>query len=79
MVIVDIPLLLSKLSLKRAGTVLDMENDRAVMFKQQIPLEFTSSGHYCVDIRDDDYTRKPMKDDTILEIRLLLQNTRYIF
>lgn len=22
------------------------------MFKQSIPLEFTSSGHYCVDIRD---------------------------
>ena len=63
---VDIPLLLSKTSLKKAGTVLDMENDRAVMFKQQIPLEFTSSGHYCVDIRDDDYTRKPMKDDKIL-------------
>lgn len=48
----DIPLLLSKMSLKRAGTILDMENDRVVMFKQQVPLEFTSSGHYCVDIRD---------------------------
>ncbi|XP_024125019.2 uncharacterized protein LOC112144625 [Oryzias melastigma] len=49
----DIPLLLSKMSLKRAGTVLDMENDRVVMFKEQIPLELTSSGHYCVDIRDE--------------------------
>ena len=51
---VDIPLLLSKTSLKRAGTVLDMKNDRAVMFKQPVPLEFTSSGHYCVDISDND-------------------------
>lgn len=50
---VDIPLLLSKMALKRAGTVLDMENDRVVMFKQPVPLELTSSGHYCVDIRDD--------------------------
>lgn len=49
---VDVPLLLSKMSLKRAGTVLDMENDRVVMFKQPVPLELTSSGHYCVDIRD---------------------------
>lgn len=48
----DIPLLLSKMSLKKAGTVLDMENDRVVMFKQPVPLELTSSGHYCVDIRD---------------------------
>jgi len=30
-----------------------MENDRVVMFKQQVPLELTSSGHYCVDIRDE--------------------------
>ncbi|XP_061906336.1 uncharacterized protein LOC133659674 [Entelurus aequoreus] len=62
----DIPLLLSKSSLKKAGTVLDMENDRAVMFKQQIPLEFTSSGHYCVDIRDKNSTTQQMKDDVIL-------------
>ncbi|KAI7800935.1 hypothetical protein IRJ41_015697 [Triplophysa rosa] len=48
----DIPLLLSKTSLKKAGTILDMEKDSAVMFKQSIPLELTSSGHYCVDIRD---------------------------
>lgn len=56
----DIPLLLSKTSLKRAGTVLDMENDSAVLFKQPIPLEFTSLGQYCVDIRDKDTE----KDDT---------------
>jgi len=43
---VDIPLLLSKTSLKRAS--LDMENKRAVMFKQAVSLEFTSSRHYCV-------------------------------
>lgn len=48
----DIPLQLSKTSLKKEGTILDMEKDSAVMFKQSIPLEFTSSGHYCVDIRD---------------------------
>lgn len=47
---VNIPLLLSKTSLKRAGTVLDMENDSAVMFNQPVKLDFTSSGHYCVSI-----------------------------
>ncbi|XDV11978.1 hypothetical protein PO909_000752 [Leuciscus waleckii] len=55
---VDIPLLLSKMSLKRAGTVLDMENDRVVMFKQPVPLELTSSGHYCVDIKDAEMSTK---------------------
>lgn len=58
---VDIPLLLSKSSLKKAGAILDMENDKVVMFKQPVPLEFTSSGHYCVDIRDKD-TRSHIKD-----------------
>lgn len=47
-----IPLLLSKASIKRAGTVLDMENDHVVMFKQPVKLDFTSSGHYCVNIMD---------------------------
>lgn len=47
-----IPLLLSKASMKRAGTVLDMENDKALMFNQPVKLDFTSSGHYCVNIMD---------------------------
>ena len=49
----DIPLLLSKTSLKRAGAVLDIENDKAIMFKQPVKLELTSSGHYCVNLRDE--------------------------
>lgn len=49
-----IPLLLSKASMKRAETVLDMKNDSAVMFKQPVKLDFTSSGHYCVNIMDKD-------------------------
>lgn len=46
----DIPLLLSKATMKRAGTVLDMKNDRAVMFNKPVKLDFKSSGHYCVRI-----------------------------
>ncbi len=40
--------------MKRTGTVLDMENDRAVMFNKSVKLDFTSSGHYCVNIMDKD-------------------------
>ena len=54
---VDIPLLLSKASLKRAGAVLDIEQDKAVMFKRPVKLELTSSGHYCVNIRAEDYLK----------------------
>lgn len=56
----NIPLLLSKASLKRAGTVSDMKNDRAAMFNQPIELDFTSSGHYCVNIMDNESSSKDM-------------------
>ena len=38
----DIPLLLNKDSMKRAGTCLKFENDSVTMFKKKIPLRFTS-------------------------------------
>ena len=50
---VDIPLLLSKESLKRAGTILDLNKDKAIMFAKPVNLNFTSSGHYCIDICKD--------------------------
>ncbi|CAL9707805.1 unnamed protein product [Knipowitschia caucasica] len=62
---VNIPLLLSKTSLKRAGTVLDMEKDSAVMFNQPVKLDFTSSGHYCVNIVDNENSC-PTSADQIL-------------
>lgn len=52
MVDADIPLLLSKTSLKKAGTILDMNSDKAVMFGNPVELQFTSTGHYCIDITD---------------------------
>ena len=46
----DIPLLLSKASLKKAGTVIDLQNDKVMMFNEPIELQFTSTGHYCVNL-----------------------------
>ncbi|XP_077974967.1 uncharacterized protein LOC144430759 [Styela clava] len=46
----NLPLLLSKSTLKRAGTILDMQNDRAVMLKQDLKLHLSTNGHYAVDI-----------------------------
>ena len=60
----DIPLLLSKASLKKANTVIDLQNDTAVMFGEHINLEFTSSGHYCVNILDRHYENNP--DEEVL-------------
>ena len=46
----DLPLLLSKQSMKEAGTKLDFHSDTVNMFGEDIPLRFTSSGHYCIPI-----------------------------
>ena len=46
----DIPLLLSLKSLKGAHVKLDLEQDEAEIFGTKVPLNFTSSGHYCVPV-----------------------------
>ena len=51
----EIPLLLSKDAMKRAGNCLNFEDDTVTMFKK-IPLSCTSSGHYYVPIT------KPLPD-----------------
>lgn len=47
----ELPLLLSKASLKKANAVINLNDDEAVMFGQAVKLEQTSSGHYCVNLR----------------------------
>ena len=44
----DLPLLLSKESMKKAGAILDFKNDRMLFNNQAIDLYETRSKHYCV-------------------------------
>ena len=46
----EIPLLLSKTAMKKAGIVIDLNSDTAVIFGKKVPLDTTSSGHYCIPI-----------------------------
>ncbi len=50
----NIPLLLGKPLMKAAKIVLDLENDRANIFGQDVDLACTTSGHYCVPLLDKD-------------------------
>nr|XP_039264060.1 uncharacterized protein LOC120339893 [Styela clava] len=45
-----LPLLLSKSTLKKAGTTINLENDEAIMLGKPVELQFTTNGHYCIDI-----------------------------
>ena len=48
----DIPLL-SKTAMKKAGVVINMNNDTAVIYGKSVPLNTTTSGHYCVPIHSE--------------------------
>lgn len=44
----DVPLLLSRTAMKKAGVKMDLKNDTAVIFGEKVSLNFTASGHYCI-------------------------------
>ena len=46
----NIPLLLSKSSMKRAGMVIDMNDDTVTVFGKRVSLSSTSMGHYVIPI-----------------------------
>lgn len=46
----DIPLLLSRSAMKKAGVKINLENDTAVIMGKDVALNLTSSGHYCIPI-----------------------------
>ena len=46
----DIPLLLSRSAMKKAGVKMDLENDSATIFGKDVALNLTTSGHYCIPI-----------------------------
>ena len=46
----DIPLLLSRSAMKKAGVKMDLENNTAVIMGKEVTLNITSSGHYCIPI-----------------------------
>ena len=46
----EIPMLLSKASMKKANAKLDFVQDSVVMFGEAMKLNFTTSGHYMIDL-----------------------------
>lgn len=61
----DIPLLLSKTTMKKLGVVMDLENDCASILGKDISLDISSSGHYCIPIR------KPKSVEDVFAVRAL--------
>merc|ERR1712004_32924 len=64
-----IPLLWSRSSMKKAGTVLDLPEDRAKIFDQWVDLNLTTVGHYSLEIL-------PMNKESAEEALLTLPKER---
>ena len=67
---VEIPMLLSKESLKMAGAVLDFNHDTAIMFGEKQTLIATESGHYAIPLN-------PGVDSMRMEEHITMINTTH--
>ena len=59
----NIPLLLSRISLKTAHATLDFQNDRLFIFNEAVPLITSESGHYCLPLSRS--IEEPQSPETI--------------
>ena len=64
----NIPLLLSKDTIKKANTQIDFAIDKIIILNKEVPVKFTTSGHYCVPIGKivDDNHDKVLKRESLL-------------
>ena len=46
----DIPLLLCRDALKTAKTYIDFSKDKIIIFDEEVPIKFYTSGHYCITV-----------------------------
>ena len=64
----ELPLLLSKESLKKANAILNLNDDEAILFGQKVKLEQTSSGHYCINLRSQSISRQVIDNPSALVV-----------
>ena len=36
--------------MKRAGTIIDLKEDKVIMLNKEVDLHLSTAGHYCIDI-----------------------------
>ena len=68
----NIPLLLSKAAMKRAGTEINFVNDEVTMFGERQNVHITTSGHYAIPLNDSRVILKDIKENSDLRINLVV-------
>ena len=61
----DISLLFSKHTMKKANTYIEFANDKIIILNK-VPVNFTTSGHYCFEIGNIVHDNYVLKSDSIL-------------
>ena len=71
----EIPLLLSKNSMKKANTKIEFANDKVNIFGKEVDLQFISSGHYATPLRDIcKGLNSDLKESQLTEVLLTIDN-----
>lgn len=76
---IPLPLLLSKEAMKKANTRIDFANDKIIIFNTDIPVSFSSCGHYCIPIgrvgnfKEGDITEEALAICNVLQQKTPLQ------
>ena len=71
----EIPLLLSKESMKKAGTKIDFVKDKVIIFGKKISLQFILSGQYAISLNDYHKDLKESIDELkFTEVLLTIDN-----
>ena len=68
-VLENIPLLLSKTYLKKCGTI-NMNDNTATIFREEVVSHQSTSGHYCIDILPIFTSNNKCQEVLVLEINL---------
>ena len=69
----DVPLLLSKEAMKKAGTEINFVNDTVTMFGEEQKVEVTRSGHYAIPLNDSKKVLKKIDAKANLKINLIAE------
>ena len=70
----ELPLLLSQSSMKAADAELDFRNDKIKMFGQNIPLNYTASGHYCIPLTKNQQLLNEIGGDRRINVFLTIKD-----
>lgn len=63
----DICLLISKTTLKKFNTNINLANDKITMLEEDINIKLTENGHYCLDLKNEFYNENTRNDVFIFE------------